>query len=84
MLDKYILNSMFKVYLDRTYFTETENWKHCSKIIFKCVNSTVRPIFNEKVVEKWGLWDPWTVHESTVHGRKVKKLRLGKKKISET
>ena len=25
---------------------KTENWKHCSKIIFKCVNSTVRPIFN--------------------------------------
>ena len=33
--------------------------KHCSKIIFKCVNSTVRPIFNEKVAEKWNLW----VHE---------------------
>ena len=26
--------------------------KHCSKIIFKCVNSTVRPIFNEKGAEK--------------------------------
>ena len=25
---------------------KTENWKYCSKIIFKCVNSTVRPIFN--------------------------------------
>ena len=35
---------------------KTKNWKHCSKIIFKCVNSTVRPIFNEKVVEKWNLW----------------------------
>ena len=23
-----------------------ENKKHCNKIIFKCVNSTVRPIFN--------------------------------------
>ena len=66
-----------------------ENWKlktekHCSKINFKCVNSTVGPIFNEKVVEKWDLWDPWTVHKSTVHGKKVKKLQLGKKKISET
>ena len=29
-----------------------ENKKHCSKINFKCVNSTVGPIFNEKVVEK--------------------------------
>ena len=39
-------------------FAETKNWnwKHCSKIIFKCVNSTVRPIFNEKVVQKWNLW----------------------------
>ena len=25
---------------------KTENWKHCNKIIFKCVNSAVRPIFN--------------------------------------
>ena len=25
---------------------KTENWKHCSKIIFKCVNNTVGPIFN--------------------------------------
>ena len=25
---------------------ETEKWKHCSKIIFKCVNSVVGPIFN--------------------------------------
>ena len=31
-------------------------WNHCSKIIFKCVNSTVRPIFNEKVAKKWNLW----------------------------
>ena len=30
--------------------------KHCSKIIFKCVNSTVKPIFNEKDAEKWNLW----------------------------
>ena len=29
-----------------------ENWKHCSKIIFKCVNSVVGPIFNEKMAEK--------------------------------
>ena len=28
---------------------KTENWKYCSKIIFKCVNSTVGPFFNEKV-----------------------------------
>ena len=31
--------------------------KHYKKIIFKCVNSTVRSIFNEKVAKKWNLWD---------------------------
>ena len=43
-----------------------ENWKlklktekYCSKIIFKCVNSTVGLIFNKKVTEKWNL----LVHE---------------------
>ena len=46
---------------------ENWNWKHYSKIIFKCVNSTVEPIFNEKVVEKWSLWDPWIVHRCTIH-----------------
>ena len=40
-----------RVYLDTAYFAE--NWKHCSKIILKCVNSAMRPIFNEKVDEKW-------------------------------
>ena len=40
-----------RVCLDWTYCCwnwklKTENWKHCSKIIFKCVNSNVRPIFN--------------------------------------
>ena len=38
--------------VDRIYFAETENRKYCNKIIFKCMNSTVRPIFNEKVAEK--------------------------------
>ena len=38
--------------------------KHCSKIIFKCVNSTVEPIFNESFVEKRSLWVPWTVHRT--------------------
>ena len=30
---------------------KTYCWNHCSKIIFKCVNSTVGPIFNEKVAK---------------------------------
>ena len=40
-------------------FAETENWnwKHCSEIIFKCVNSTVGPILNKKGTEKCNLWD---------------------------
>ena len=43
---------------------KTENWKYCSKIIFKCVNSIAGPIFNEKIAEKWSLWVPWTVYET--------------------
>ena len=35
---------------------KTETEKYCSKIIFKCVNNTVGPIFNKKVAEKWNLW----------------------------
>ena len=34
------------------YSWKLKTEKYCSKIIFKCVNSTVGPIFNEKVVEK--------------------------------
>ena len=35
---------------------KTYCWNYCNKIIFKYVNSTVRPIFNEKVAKKWNLW----------------------------
>ena len=41
---------------------KTYCWNHCSKIIFKCVNSIVGPIFNEKVAKKWNLW----VHEQYI------------------
>ena len=41
----------FKVYLDRTYFIEIKNWKYCSIIIFKCVNSTVEPILIKKLLK---------------------------------
>ena len=52
---------LYEVHLNWAFAdTENWNWKHCSKIIFKCVNSAVRPIFNEKkVIEKCNLW----VHE---------------------
>ena len=51
---------ILRIYLDTTYFAE--NWKYCSKIIYKCVNSAVGAIFNESFVEKRGLWVLWTMH----------------------
>ena len=53
-------------------------WNYCSKIIFKCVNSTVGPIFNEKIDKKWNLWvrkqyirvlftENWSNVAATVH-----------------
>ena len=71
------LVSILKV-LDWVYFCW--NWKHCSEIIFKYVNSTVGLIFNEKVTEKWNLWDLWTVHPCTVHGWLGQIVRLEPKK----
>ena len=43
-------------------FAETENWKHCSKIVFKYVNSA---------------WDSWTVNSCnvTVHALGKKKCK---------
>ena len=32
------------------------------------------------IVEKWSLWDPWTVHGCTVYGRIVNSCGLKKKK----
>ena len=51
-----IWHIIIKVHLDRTYFAEIENWKYCSKIIFKYVNNAMRPIFNKNVAKKWSLW----------------------------
>ena len=52
---------------------KTYCWNHCSKIIFKCVNSIVGPIFNEKVAKKWNLW----VHEQyTIHCLRQKSQHL--------
>ena len=47
-------------------------WNHCSKIIFKYVNSAVGPIFNEKIDKKMKFVGLWTVHGCTVHGKLVK------------
>ena len=59
---------LLRMRLDTTYFAE--NWKYCSKIIFKCVNNAVRPIFNENFTEKICLWVPWTVHG--IHWKSMK------------
>ena len=39
-----------RVCLDTTYFAE--NWKHCSKIIFKCVNNTRDPFLMKVLLKK--------------------------------
>ena len=57
---------------------KTYCWNHCTKIIFKCVNSAVGPIFNEKIDKKWNLWvckqymnilftENWSNVAATVH-----------------
>ena len=33
------------------FLLKTENWKYCSKIIFKCVNSTVRSFLMKKLLK---------------------------------
>ena len=59
--DVILLRVALGVRLDTAYFAE--NWKHCNKIIFKYVNSIMRPIFNEKVVKSEVYGILWTVHE---------------------
>ena len=71
---------VLRVCLNRTYFVKIENWKYFSKIIFKCMNSVVRPIFNEKVAKKCNLWDPRTMHGCTIHSWLVNNCRMNKKK----
>ena len=54
-----------------------ENWKHYNKIVFKCINSIVRPIFNVYFAEKRDLWVLWTVHGTHLN----KKRAAGKRKM---
>ena len=76
-------------------FAETKNWnwKHCNEIIFKCVNSTVRPIFNEKVAESviCGTCEQctgalFTINLSTIVGwtKKKKKREREKRRTQNT
>ena len=79
-----IKREFFRVWLTfRVHLDTAENWKlklktkkHCSEIIFKCVNNTVGPICNKKVAEKWNLW----VHEQytmcTDWSKKIWKVKV--------
>ena len=58
---------------------KTENWKHHSKIIFKYMNSIVRPILMKKLLES-GICESVNSAPCTVHRKKVNKCRLKKKK----
>ena len=48
----YAQNRTTKSLFGYPLFLKTKNWKHYSKIIFKCVNNTIGPNFNENFVEK--------------------------------
>ena len=43
--------NILRVCLDRTYFAETENWKHCSKIIFKLWIVLWDPFLMKKLIK---------------------------------
>ena len=62
---------------------KTKNWKHCSKIIFKCVNSAVAPIFNIFKFVNSALQyvnSACTVHKQWILSLKVNNHGLNKKK----
>ena len=63
-------SSSLRVRLDWTYCywnwkLKTENWKHYSKIIFKCVKNTVGPIFN--IFNAWTVLLQYMNSTATVH-----------------
>ena len=70
------------VYLDIAYFAE--NWKYCSKIIFKCMNSAVIPIFNESFAEKKICGSCEQCTESTENALALLKCASKKKKNADT
>ena len=72
--------AILRVCLDRLILLKLKiyYWNHCNKIIFKCINNTVGPIFNEKIDKKWNLWirkqctyvlftENWSKVTATVH-----------------
>ena len=67
----YIYIYIWSVWIE-LIFAETKNWKHCSKIIFKCVNNIV------------GLMNSaWTVHEQCFFPCTVKLNKRGKNLMKE-
>ena len=60
LVQKFSYTPIFKGSFGYSWKLKTE--KYCSKIIFKCVNNIMGPIFNEKIAEKWGSCD-WKVTE---------------------
>ena len=88
-MEEFAKFSWIRIYLDTVYLgsvwiglillkLKIYCWNHCSKIIFKCVNSAVGPIFNEKIDKKWNLWvrkqytdvlftENWSKVAATVH-----------------
>ena len=62
---------------------KTENWKYCSKINFKCVNSIVRPIFNTWTVYKQYINSEYTVYNSKICPQKQQMRAKKKKKKAE-
>ena len=67
-----LLNSKGSVFVWIQFILlKIKNWKRCNKIIFKCVNSVMRPIFI--IIFFWikWLWVPWIVRKQCVNSNFV-------------
>ena len=77
-LEIYIYICPFGLYL-LLLKLKTKNWKYCNKIIFKCVDSIVEPIFNifKYVKHTQYMNSAYTVHKQWIlsHGLKKKRKR---------
>ena len=70
----YIYICLFGLYL-LLLKLKTKNWKYCNKIIFKCVNSIVEPIFNifKCVKHTQYMNSAYTVHKQWILSHSLKK-----------
>ena len=67
--------------MDRTYFTKIENWKYCSKIIFKYINNNKKILKNgiyESIYSIWMQSLPWKTNAYLK--KKIKKGKRGRSK----